>query len=382
MGRNRGTGIGTHEGRAAIAIAMTFVAALASGCTGQAASGEPTTTQVAAALTGTATISGTASGPGGHLSGIKIEPQRQRPGRDLHGRQRPICVHRARAGTQLLRLRERDRMQLLGDAQLQQSAGEPDRRLRRNRGQLRRRPGRSGTARPARTDGPRRPGGRHRPGRSDRSDRPCRTSRNTGRARPRGPDRPDGTPRREQARPGPSDRQERQERRALPARRAPPARRVRRARLARRVPPARLVRPGDGGQDPRFGNNTGNGNVGNGATCTLGQILLSAAPNLTVGGLPANGQILSISQNTALFSLDRDDLRRRWENDVRSARHAEHHPEQHELLDLHAGHLPQSELRGTPSNRLRWSPELSVTSGAAPAARASDAVSGGTARRG
>ena len=51
---------------------MTFVAALASGCTGQAASGDPTTTQVAAALTGTATISGTVSGPGGHLSGIKI----------------------------------------------------------------------------------------------------------------------------------------------------------------------------------------------------------------------------------------------------------------------------------------------------------------------
>ena len=56
-------------------------------------------------------------------------------------------------------------------------------------------------------------------------------------------------------------------------------------------------------QDPRFGNNTGNGAVANGATCTLGQILLSAAPNLTVGGLPANGQLLAINQNQALFAL-------------------------------------------------------------------------------
>ena len=55
--------------------------------------------------------------------------------------------------------------------------------------------------------------------------------------------------------------------------------------------------------DPRFGNNTGNGNAATGATCTIGQILLSAGPTVTAGGMPANGQILPINQNTALFSV-------------------------------------------------------------------------------
>jgi microcystin-dependent protein len=35
----------------------------------------------------------------------------------------------------------------------------------------------------------------------------------------------------------------------------------------------------------------------------VGQILLSASPSRTVGGIPANGQLLPINQNTALFSL-------------------------------------------------------------------------------
>ena len=56
--------------------------------------------------------------------------------------------------------------------------------------------------------------------------------------------------------------------------------------------------------DPNlFGTNTGNATAANAGTCTLGEILLSASPVATAGGVPANGQILQINQNTALFSL-------------------------------------------------------------------------------
>lgn len=67
---------------------------------------------------------------------------------------------------------------------------------------------------------------------------------------------------------------------------------------------------GPSGSDPtadafigNFGFDTNNADAANGETCTLGQILLSASPEVTVGGVPANGQLLPISQNTALFSL-------------------------------------------------------------------------------
>lgn len=51
-----------------------------------------------------------------------------------------------------------------------------------------------------------------------------------------------------------------------------------------------------------YGTNTGNGEAGNGAQCTIGQMQLYA--NVRPGnGLPANGQLLSISTNSALFSL-------------------------------------------------------------------------------
>jgi hypothetical protein len=50
-----------------------------------------------------------------------------------------------------------------------------------------------------------------------------------------------------------------------------------------------------------FGTNTNQAAAGNGATCTLGEIILSAGS--VANGTPANGQILSIAQNTALFSL-------------------------------------------------------------------------------
>src|SRR5450432_3615186 len=70
---------------------------------------------------------------------------------------------------------------------------------------------------------------------------------------------------------------------------------------ARKAPPVRKDRPAT--SDRGFGTNAGGAAAGNGAECTLGQILLSASPGVTVGGVPANGQILSIAQNTALFSL-------------------------------------------------------------------------------
>ncbi|MBM7510063.1 hypothetical protein JOE61_003877 [Nocardioides salarius] len=50
-----------------------------------------------------------------------------------------------------------------------------------------------------------------------------------------------------------------------------------------------------------FGTNTGNAAAGRGWECTMGEITLTAA--VVGGGLPARGQLLSISQNQALFSL-------------------------------------------------------------------------------
>jgi tail collar domain len=67
---------------------------------------------------------------------------------------------------------------------------------------------------------------------------------------------------------------------------------------------------GPSGSDPsadafvgKFGTNTNNAGIGNGPECVMGQIWLSASPILTSGGVPANGQLLSIVQHDALFSL-------------------------------------------------------------------------------
>lgn len=59
--------------------------------------------------------------------------------------------------------------------------------------------------------------------------------------------------------------------------------------------------PGPPGVGTLFGTNTNQAAAGNGQTCTLGEILLSAGA--VANGTPANGQLLPISQNTALFSL-------------------------------------------------------------------------------
>jgi hypothetical protein len=51
-----------------------------------------------------------------------------------------------------------------------------------------------------------------------------------------------------------------------------------------------------------YGTNTGNASAGKGIGCTLGEMKLTA--NVGVGeGIPARGQLLSISQNSALFAL-------------------------------------------------------------------------------
>lgn len=50
-----------------------------------------------------------------------------------------------------------------------------------------------------------------------------------------------------------------------------------------------------------FGTNTNQAASGRGRDCTLGEIILSAGS--VANGVPANGQVLSIRENTALFSL-------------------------------------------------------------------------------
>jgi len=64
--------------------------------------------------------------------------------------------------------------------------------------------------------------------------------------------------------------------------------------------------PRDGAADAfvgSFGADTGNATAAPSVPCTLGQIILSASPTKTAGGMPATGQLLPIAQNTALFAL-------------------------------------------------------------------------------
>ena len=51
----------------------------------------------------------------------------------------------------------------------------------------------------------------------------------------------------------------------------------------------------------RFANNTGHATA-TAMTCTLGEVKLTAASK-TPGGVPANGQLMPIAQNAALFAL-------------------------------------------------------------------------------
>jgi len=58
---------------------------------------------------------------------------------------------------------------------------------------------------------------------------------------------------------------------------------------------------GPAGPDPRFGSDTNWAAAGQGRECTLGEIILTAGA--VANGLPANGQLLPISENQALFAL-------------------------------------------------------------------------------
>lgn len=58
---------------------------------------------------------------------------------------------------------------------------------------------------------------------------------------------------------------------------------------------------GPSGTQNLFGTNTSQAVAGNGATCTLGQVILSAGS--VANGTPADGQVLPIVGNQALFSL-------------------------------------------------------------------------------
>lgn len=51
----------------------------------------------------------------------------------------------------------------------------------------------------------------------------------------------------------------------------------------------------------KFGQRTNTADAGRGAECTMGEILLTAGR--IANGMPANGQLLPINQNQALFSL-------------------------------------------------------------------------------
>ena len=64
-------------------------------------------------------------------------------------------------------------------------------------------------------------------------------------------------------------------------------------------PPGPTGPPGAGSD--QFGNATNQAVAGRGAECTLGQVILSAGA--VANGVPANGQLVPISQNQALFAL-------------------------------------------------------------------------------
>ena len=61
---------------------------------------------------------------------------------------------------------------------------------------------------------------------------------------------------------------------------------------------------GPAGTTAMFGKNTNKAGTGSGGqTCSLGEVIITAGKTAAAGTLPANGQLLSISSNTALFSL-------------------------------------------------------------------------------
>ncbi len=315
MGRNRGTGTGERRaalgmtlrgGASAIGIALTFTAALATSCTSQATGGgDPTTTQVAA-LTATASISGTVSGPGGHLTGVKVSLNgsvQSGTFTDANGQYaftglalgQGYSVSASATGCNFSGAQNFNNLQSNQTANFAGSGG-------------------SCTGTPV-VEGPQGPPGPQGPV------GPAGPTGATGTAGPAGPAGPAGAQ-------GPAGPVGAQGAMGLPGANGP-------AGLAGPVgatgatgatgaagpagttgatgpagpagpagaqgPAGQQGPPGDGSQG--LGTNTGGAQAGGGVTCTLGQILLTASPSVTVGGVAANGQILSIQQNIALFSL-------------------------------------------------------------------------------
>jgi Phage Tail Collar Domain len=61
---------------------------------------------------------------------------------------------------------------------------------------------------------------------------------------------------------------------------------------------------GPAGTAALFGTKTNKAATGSGgATCTIGDVILTAGTTAPAGTLPANGQLLSIASNTTLFAL-------------------------------------------------------------------------------
>jgi hypothetical protein len=61
---------------------------------------------------------------------------------------------------------------------------------------------------------------------------------------------------------------------------------------------------GPAGTTALFGKNTNEAKAGSGGqTCTIGEVIITAGKTAAAGTLPADGQLLSISSNTVLFSL-------------------------------------------------------------------------------
>jgi Phage Tail Collar Domain/Collagen triple helix repeat (20 copies) len=318
MGRNRGTKIEIEggfrarelgRGAGALGVALTFAVALASGCTGQAASGDPLTTTQVAALTGTATISGTVSGPGGHLSGIKVTLNgsvQSATFSDANGLYSftglalglNYSISASGTGCNFSGTENFNNLQASQTANFAGTGGScvgvpvvtgPQ--------------GPPGPQGPAGTTGTTGPAGPTGPAGATGPAGPVGA---TGASGPAGPIGPMGLPGANGAT-GP----------AGPVGATGATGAAGPAGATGATGPAGATGatgpvgptgpagpPGQGGQDPRFGTNTGNAiTFTNNSTCILGQIMLTAVPNVTAGGIAANGQLLQISQNAALFDL-------------------------------------------------------------------------------
>ena len=66
---------------------------------------------------------------------------------------------------------------------------------------------------------------------------------------------------------------------------------------------AGAARPAASAFIEHFGTDTGGAAPATGAPCTVGQVLLTASPEATAGGVAAKGQLLEINNHEELFAL-------------------------------------------------------------------------------